>query len=304
MTAALAVDIGGTKIAAARVADDGTIVGDVVVVPTPADAGSAAVLAQATDALRSLDIRGANVIGVSSAGVVNSQTGTVVGATGSIRGWAGTDLVGHFGDAFGLPAFAIGDGHAFAIGEAMYGVAAKHAAVLVLAVGTGVGGSFVLHGVPMLGSHSAAGHFGHIPVAQAAGLPCYCGKIGHLEAIGSGAGMLRWYHQQGGSSEVTSAKDLFTRAADDAIAGAAITRSAEAVGVAAAGLANAFDPDVVVVAGGISTAGPRWEEPMRSGYDAALIPALQHLPLITSDSRNWLALKGAAHHARRIGLSR
>jgi glucokinase len=298
---AFAVDIGGTKIAAARVGDDGTIDGKVIVQPTPADAGSEAVLTRATDALRHLDAHGVDVIGISSAGVISSETGTVLDATASIRGWAGTDLAGRFRDALGLPAFAIGDGHAFAVGEATYGVAAGHGAVLVLAIGTGVGGSFVRHKVPMQGSHSAAGHFGHVPVAQADGLSCYCGKIGHLEAIGSGAGMVRWYHQQGGSSAVTSAMELFARAADDASAVAAITISAEAVGAAAAGLANAFDPDLVVVAGGVTQAGPRWEEPMRSGFAASIIPVLKDLPLVISNAGEWLALRGAARHAQRTG---
>jgi len=296
---ALAVDIGGTKIAAARIRDDGTIDGDVVVLPTPADNGSTAVLAQATSALRRLDAGGVHVIGICSAGVINAEAGTVVSATDSIRGWAGTDLAGHTRDAMGLPAFAIGDGHAFAIGEAMYGVATGYEAVLVLAIGTGVGGSFVKGKVPMLGSHWAAGHFGHVPVPQAAGLPCYCGKTGHLEAIGSGAGMLRWYHSQGGSYGVTSTKDLFRQAAADAIAAEAITTAAEAVGFAAAGLANSFDPDLVVVAGGVSQAGPRWEDPMRTGFAQMLIPALQQLPLVTSNAGDWLALKGAALHAER-----
>ena len=77
--------------------------------------------------------------------------------------------------------------------------------------------------------------------------------------------------------------------------------SAEAVGGAAAGLANAFDPDVVVVAGGLSQAGPSWEKAMRTAFEAVLIPALELMPLIVSEAGDWLALKGAAYYARESG---
>lgn len=298
------VDIGGTKIAAARVFDDGAVDGEPIVVSTPASAGPGAVLTQVVQVLSRLDPRGVDGIAISSAGVINSTRGTVVGSTESIPGWTGTDLAAHVSDACGLPATAIGDGHAFAIGEAVYGKAAGHGAALILAVGTGVGGSYVRHGVPLQGSHWAAGHFGHVPVAQAAGLPCYCGRTGHLEAIGSGAGMLRWYHARGGDPAVTSAQILVERAAHDTVAAATVALSAEAVGEAAAGLANAFDPDVVVIAGGVSQAGPRWEKPLRSAFAATLIPALDHMPLIVSEAGEWLALKGAAHYAHARGGSR
>ena len=300
-----AVDIGGTKIAAARVLDDGAIDGEPIVVRTPGSDGPGAVLAQVVQVLGQLNPMGVEQIGISSAGVINSTSGTVVASTESIPGWTGTDLAAQVGQACGLPATALGDGHAFAIGEAVYGKAAGHGSALILAVGTGVGGSFVRDGVPLQGSHWAAGHFGHVPVPQATGLPCYCGRTGHLEAIGSGAGMLRWYHQQGGAPAVTSAKTLVERAAHDPVAAAAVSLSAEAVGGAAAGLANAFDPDVVVVAGGVSQAGPRWERPMRSAFAATLIPALDQMTLVISDAGDWLALKGAAHFAhRRRGGSR
>jgi glucokinase len=296
-----AVDIGGTKIAAARVDEGGGIQGEPVVLSTPAGHGSDAVLAQAVNALARLDPSGVEGVGISSAGVIDSSRGTVIGATESIAGWAGTELAAGIGRAVGLPATAIGDGHAFALGEAVYGEAAGHRSAVVLAVGTGVGGSYVRDRVPLQGSHWASGHFGHVPVPQAMGLPCYCGKTGHLEAIGSGAGMHRWYLANSGDPEVSSARQVVARVDHDAVAAAAVALSAAAVGEAAAGLANAFDPDVVVIAGGVSQAGSRWQEPMRSAFAAGLIPALQEISLLVSHAGGWLALRGAVHYARAQG---
>lgn len=293
-----AVDIGGTKIAAARILDDGAVDGDPVVVPTPGSEGPDAVLAQVVSALGRLSPRGVDGVGISSAGVIDSARGTVLGSTASIRGWAGTDLAGHVSRAVDLPTTAIGDGHAFAIGEAVYGEAAGHESALVLAVGTGVGGSYVQHRAPLQGSHWAAGHFGHLPVPQATGIPCYCGRTGHLEAIGSGAGMQRWYLANSGDPAVRTARQVIERADHDPVAAAAVALSAAAVGEAAAGLANAFDPDVVVIAGGVSKSGPRWQDPMREAFTATLIPALEDMPLVVSNADHWLALRGAAHYAR------
>ncbi len=296
-----AVDIGGTKIAAARVLDDGGIDGKPVVVPTPGSEGPDAVLERVVGVLRHLDPQDVARVAISSAGVIDSTRGTVRGSTESIAEWAGTDVAGRVAEAVGLPTTVVGDGHAFAVGEAVYGEAASHESALVLAVGTGVGGSYVRHGMPLLGSHWAAGHFGHVPVAQAIGLSCYCGRIGHLEAIGSGAGMQRWYHANGGDPAVTTAKEVVARVDRDPVAASAVTLSAQAVGEAAAGLSNAFDPDVVVVAGGVSQSGSSWEDPMRAAFAATLIPALDGMPLVVSDAGDWLALRGAAHYALRAG---
>jgi glucokinase len=82
-----------------------------------------------------------------------------------------------------------------------------------------------------------------------------------------------------------------------------VSLAAGAVGEAAAGLANAFDPDVVVIAGGISKSGPRWQDPMREAFVTTLIPALEGMPLVVSDAGRWLALRGAAYYARQQGSS-
>jgi glucokinase len=295
--ATLAVDVGGTKIAAARVTDRLVIEGDVLEVATPATHGAAAVVTAVVDLLGRLDHRGVGAVGIAAAGVVDPKKGLVVSATSSIRGWAGTPLASEISSATGLRTSALNDGHAFAIGEAMCGAGRGADSLLLLAAGTGVGGSYVSGGVPMLGSRAVAGHFGHVAVPQAAGLKCYCGKVGHLEAIGSGAGMLRWYASHGGASEVGSARELFGRAPRDALARRAVERGASAFGAAAAGLANAFDPALVVVAGSLSRGGAVWEDPVREAFRAGLLPLLQELPLVVSEPSGWPSLVGAAHFA-------
>jgi glucokinase len=292
----LAADIGGTKIAAARVHRDGGLDQPPLQIPTPAQAGPGAVLAATVDLLSRLDPSDAELVAVASAGVIDHD-GRVIAATDSLPGWAGTPLADHLRNRLGRPAYALGDGHAFAVGEARYGVGRGHSSLLMLAIGTGIGGSYLVDGMPLLGAHAVAGHVGHLSVPEASELRCPCGRTGHLEAVGSGTGILAWYHHHGGDPAVTNTRDLVASSGDD-LAAAALAIGAAAVGTAAGSLANVLDPDLVVIAGAIATTGARWEHPMRAAFAAAVLPALAGLPLVISTGGTSTALRGAAAYAQ------
>jgi glucokinase len=296
---ALAVDIGGTKIAAALVSSGGDVVEPVLDAPTPAAQGATAVIEAVLGLVAELDGPGIRTIGISSAGVVDPGPGTVLGATSSIAGWAGTQLAARLAEHSSHPVFALGDGHAFALGEALYGAGQGAGSLLVLAAGTGIGGSYVAGLEPLFGSHAAGGHFGHVSVPEAAGLLCDCGVRGHVEAVAGGAGMVREYHRRGGEPSVRQAQELFARRSTEDLAATVIELAAAALGTAAAGLANAFDPDLVVVTGGLTRGGDPWTEPLVSSFRASLMPRLADMPLAISAAGDWLALRGAAHYATR-----
>ncbi|WP_460776088.1 ROK family protein, partial [Nocardiopsis nanhaiensis] len=136
---AAALDIGGTKIAAATVTAEGEV-GARHWRPTPAGKGPERILGTAADLVREavgdLDTVG---VGVGSAGVVDPATGRVRSATDALPGWAGTDLRGGLADALGRPVTVANDVHAHALGEYWRGAARGRPTALVLAVGTGVG---------------------------------------------------------------------------------------------------------------------------------------------------------------------
>ncbi len=137
----LAVDIGGTKIAAARVTTDGHLASDIAQLPTPAQDGPAAVMRAVEAVVRELGDAGqvgheVQAIGVSAAGVIDSERGMVLAATSSIAGWAGTPIARTLRDTFGVPISVINDGNAFALGESRFGAGRGLGDVLLLAVGT------------------------------------------------------------------------------------------------------------------------------------------------------------------------
>ncbi|QDG89753.1 ROK family protein [Pseudarthrobacter sp. NIBRBAC000502770] len=307
MMYAVGVDLGGTKTAAGVVSADGEVLFSDTV-PTLSRDGGEAILDATAELVAGLIKKAADDgiaverVGVGSAGVIDAGRGVVVSATDAIRGWAGTALTAGLATRLGLPASsvrAVNDVHAHALGEAWAGAAAGTASSLLVAFGTGVGGSFVLGGRPLLGHRHAGGHVGHFasPYAfhEGTAIPCVCGGAGHVEAVASGPAIREAYLRLGGTEPVTDARAVFALAGrSDAAAIRAVGIGAGAAGQAMGGLANILDPEVVVVTGGLSDAGAPWWRPMERALRAELLPALAGLPVLPATLGNAAALVGAA----------
>ncbi|CRK56637.1 N-acetylmannosamine kinase [Alloactinosynnema sp. L-07] len=278
------VDIGGTKIATGLVAEDGTLVRSATV-PTPRRPD--AVL----DAVAALvaDLGPVVAAGVGSAGVIDPASGRVLSATDALPGWGGTDLRGGLTARLGVPVAVDNDVRAHAVGECWLGAAAGLRHVLVVAVGTGVGASYVVDGVVVNGAHAAAGHLGHVPVPAAAASTCPCGGTGHVEAVASGPALLAAY---GDAPDLAA---VAQRAADgDGRAREVLARGAAALGQAIGGVMNMLDPDLVLVTGGVSQCGPEWWEPLRAGVAAEVLPPLRDTVVRAGALGSAAAVLGAA----------
>jgi glucokinase len=307
MTYAIGVDLGGTKTAAGVVSADGSVLFSATVPTLNRDGGEA--ILDATAALVSSLIGRAQAtglavsgVGVGSAGVIDAGRGVVVSATDAILGWAGTELTAGLTVRLALDLSAVravNDVHAHALGESWTGAAAGTASSLLVAFGTGVGGSFVLGGQPVLGHRYVGGHVGHFasPYAfhEGTAVPCVCGGAGHVEAVASGPAIRETYVRLGGSANASDARDVFALAgASDPIAIKAVGIGAGAAGQAVGGLASMLEPDGVVVSGGLSDAGAPWWRPLERALRAELLPALSGLPVLPAKLGNAAAMVGAA----------
>ncbi|MFJ6013845.1 ROK family protein [Streptomyces sp. NPDC092952] len=291
------LDLGGTKIAAALVGPDGTVLARHTR-PTPARDGAPAVLDALAGAAAAVDPeRRATAIGVAAAGVVDPRTGLVTSATDSIGGWAGTALGAGLADRTGTPVACDNDVRATA-GPELAALTAEpgyaHGSLLFLAVGTGVGGAVAVDGRMLHGAAGLAGHLGHLPSPEAAGLPCTCGATGHLEVIASGPGIAAHYERLTGAP-VDRLETVAARAGrGEAAAVRAITTGATATGRLLGGLANALGPDRVVVGGGVPRIGPLYGDALAAAFTAELMGPLRGLlpraPLLGADA----AVLGAA----------
>lgn len=328
----IGVDLGGTKTAAGIVDAAGTVHA-VESRPTPAAAGAAAILATAVGLVTGLlaQARAAGLdpvaVGIGSAGVIDTVDGSVVSATDSLTGWAGTPLAAHIAAESGLPAHAVNDVHAHNLGEHWVGASAGADSSLLVAVGTGVGGSLILGGVPHLGARAVAGHVGHLasPFAYDDGgrpLACSCGRAGHVEAIASGPSIAALYRRLAGgdaargwnaaagdaaggepfvgqsfAGSVTGREVAEMAGGGDPLALRALTTGATAAGQAVGGLANMLDPSVVVVGGGVAGAGDLWWTPFRAALQAELMDPLAGLPVVPAALGSSAAIVGATRFA-------
>ncbi|MGW0904373.1 ROK family protein [Streptomyces sp. NPDC002853] len=292
-SAHIGLDLGGTKIAAALIGADGTVLARHTR-PTPAGSGADAVLDALAAAAAEVDPgRIATALGVAAAGVIDPRTGLVTSATDSIGGWAGTALGAGLADRTGIPVACDNDVRATA-GPELAALGTAHGSLLFAAIGTGVGGAVAVDGRMLHGAAGIAGHLGHVPSPAATGLPCSCGASGHLEAIASGPGITVHYQRLTG----TTAENLETVAAragrGDADAVHAITTGALAAGQALGGLANALGPDRVVVGGGVPRIGALYGDALAAAFAAELMPPLRGLvpqaPVFGADA----AVRGAA----------
>lgn len=216
-------------------------------------------------------------VGVGAAGIIDPASGEVLDATDSIPGWKGVRIASELAQRTGWPVRAINDVHAHALGEFSLANLPLDASLLLVAVGTGVGGGYVLGGAVLGGAHWAAGHFGHIASPFADGLPCSCGGRGHVEASGSGPAIRDTYRRLGGSA--SDAFEVAARAAEgDERARAAIDLSATSVGSVVGGLVNCLDPDLVVVSGGVPRI-PGWWQTFEAAARQEALPLLTSVPL-------------------------
>lgn len=287
-----AIDIGGTKIAVALLCGDAVLAR--AQAATPARTDGRTVVAQAASMLSVLaaDLGRRPVsYGAGVAGVVDAA-GRVRSATDSIDGWDGTDVAGILTASTGLPGRVVNDVHALAVGEAAYGAGTGCTDVVAVAVGTGIGGGVISGGRLLTGASGAAGHLGHLPVAQADGLACPCGASGHVEAVASGPAITADYaavtrRRVHGLEQVAAAA-----AAGDRHAQAALHHAGTALGTVLGGLINTFDPQVVIVGGGAAV--PALLRAAVLAARVAAMPIRAQVPVVPAMLGADAALYGAA----------
>lgn len=293
------LDLGGTKIAAALVGADGTVLVRHTR-PTPAADGAEAVLDALAEAAREVWAPGATTVGVAAAGVIDPASGTVTAATDTIRGWAGTALAAGLAARTGLRVACDNDVRAAAATE--LADLGEDATLIYAAVGTGVGGAVAVGGRMLHGAGGVAGHLGHLPSPEADGLPCTCGATGHLEAIAAGPAITAHYARLGGDPADRLQIVAARAALGDPHARAAITLGARAAGRALGGLANALGPHRVVVAGGVTSIGALYLDALSAAFTAELMAPLRSLRPVPPRGGADAAVLGAASLTRTLPL--
>jgi glucokinase len=283
---ALGFDVGGTKILAGTVDRAGGIVRQHEV-PSPTDSCEAVVAALDEVAA---ELRDERVVAVGYGIPANLDRRTRVVLGSSNLPLVGLDLMAHSKGRFGsLPVGVENDANAAALAEWRLGAGRSTRDLVVLTLGTGVGGGLVIDGR----LYQGWAELGHI-VVQENGPPCACGGHGHLEALASGHAGDRAARELYGPE--ADAHTLIARARDgEPDACAALARIGESLGAAVGSLVNIFDPDAVVVGGGFgAAAGELLLEPAREvARREALSAAAERLQLVPAELGVEAGLVGA-----------
>ncbi|MBI3677730.1 MAG: ROK family protein [Proteobacteria bacterium] len=248
------IDLGGSKIEIAALADDGTIALRHRV-PTPHSGYDETIRAIADLILQSeakLSQRG--TVGVAIPGALSLKTGLVKNANS-------TRLIGHpldkdLAKAINRPVRVANDANCFTLSEAADGAAAGKEIVFGIIAGTGVGGGICIDGHALTGAHAITGEWGHNPLPgprldEIPGPPCYCGKNGCIESWCSGPALEREFGKR--SRRKLNASDI-SEAAVKGDADAIVTIDAwlDRFSRAIASIVNVLDPHAIVVGGGLS----------------------------------------------------
>ncbi len=268
---AIGIDIGGTKIAMAVVDETGRIAARDAF-PTEAERGfelAVAKMVQTADRLLAESGASRNELcglGVGCAGPVSAERG-VINNPYTLPTWVECDIVSALQTAFDRPAYLENDADAAALGEYYAGAARGARRVVMLTLGTGVGGGFVLDGHVYRGTLGEHPELGHIPI-DPAGPECYCGAKGCLESIVSGTAIT----SAGQAVGLSDSREVFARAAaGDVAATAILVRVKMAIATATWTVLHTLMPDVIVLGGGI----------VDDHFDVLADAVTQRIPLAT-----------------------
>ena len=281
----IGLDVGGTKILAGLVDREGAVVAEHRVA-TPGESQEEALAAMDAAVEELLDDRVA-AVGYGIPANLERGTGRILRATNMPL--AGIDLVARSRERFGLPIGVENDGGVAALAEWKRGAGRRVSNLVMLTLGTGVGGGIVIDGRLFRGW----AELGHV-VVQEGGPPCPCGGRGHLEALASGQAADRVAQVLYGPDADAHELIRHARAGDEA-ARAALARIGASLGAAIGSLVNTFDPELVIVGGGFGLAagdlvlGPAVEAARRE----AIPPADETLRVVTAELDEDAGLVGA-----------
>ncbi|WP_052849385.1 ROK family glucokinase [Streptomyces avicenniae] len=307
----IGVDIGGTKIAAGVVDEDGTILDTSQVATPPTPEGVVDAIADAVKAVG----KGTSVdaVGIGAAGYVDDKRATVLFAPNIY--WRHEALKDKVEQRVGLPVVVENDANAAAWGEYRFGAGADHEDVICVTLGTGIGGGIIIGGRLYRGRFGVAGEFGHVRVVPD-GLLCGCGSQGCWEQYASGRALVR-YAQQRATATPDSAEILLAQGdgtpegiegrhvsaaarQGDPVAVDSFRELARWAGAGLADLASLFDPAAFIVGGGVSDEGDLVLDPIRKSFRRWLVGGRfrPHAQVLAAQLGGRAGLVGAADLAR------
>ena len=300
------IDVGGTSVKCGLFHTDGTLV-EKWEIPTRTENYGQNILPDVAETInaklaeKNIDKADVEGVGIGIPGPINSR-GEAACAVNLY--WGFTPVAQILGDLTGLKAQAGNDANVAALGEAWKGAAAGAQNIIMITLGTGVGGGIIINGKILAGSHGAGGEIGHALVVRGEEEKCNCGNHGCLEQYASATGIVRVAGRVLAASEDDStlrelqnitAKDVLDAfKAGDAVAVRIMEYVGDLLGGAIAGFTTVVDPEAIVIGGGVSKAGQPLIDCIEKYYQRYAFSSCKETPIVLATLGNDAGIYGAA----------
>jgi len=319
------VDLGGTNIVSLLMTGKGEIVGRDTR-PTLAKEGKDKALSQIVNSVKRILEESETKLGISSKSIIGLGIGSpgplsikkgLIHFAPNLAGWTNVPLVDILRDKLALPIFLENDANAAALGEWWRGAGKDVDNLVLLTLGTGIGGGIIIQGEVLHGAWDTAAEIGHMIIHEG-GLVCGCGKKGCLEAYASATGVIKRTLaaiREGKKSILADAVknrwenitcQLVYKAAEkgDSLSRWIVEETARYLGIGIASIVNVLNPEMVILSGGMIAAGALIFKPVRKyARENALAAAIERVEIVPAAlSGNSGAIGAAATVLKRAGL--
>ena len=299
------IDVGGTTIKCGFFNIDGDVLDKWEIVTRTDNEGVNILPDVAKSVLDKIEEKGISKeevagIGIGIPGPVK-KNGTVEAAVN--LHWGFKDIVKEVSDITGLLVKAGNDANVAALGELWRGGGIGRNSLIMVTLGTGVGGGIIIDGQIVAGAHGAGGEIGHAPTDAQVEKPCNCGKYGCLEQVASATGIANLARAELAVNKTktlldpnhVNAKTVFDAYKEnDEVATIIVDRFAGYLGKALATFAVVADPEVIVIGGGVSKAGPVLTECIAKYYKKYAFTSCKETPIVLAELGNDAGIYGAA----------
>jgi len=239
-------------------------------------------------------------IGFGSPGSIHFEKGQLIGSTPNIPAWTDAPIKKNIEKRFHITTWADNDANVVALAEARLGAGKGYPNALFLTLGTGIGGGIILNHQLLRGAHHSAAEVGHV-IVEFNGRPCNCGNHGCLEAYASAPAMVARYRKKLKRTGVEykindlSTELIFHKAAmNEDLAKQTIQEACNYLGAGIASIVNVIDPDIVIIGGGVSEAGPEFITAIETEVKKYAIKAIaRDLKVINASLGNDAGVVGA-----------
>lgn len=300
---AIGVDLGGTSIKFGICAEDGNILKEFQR-PTRADQPDDVILtdlgAAINEALKYAKSQNLAItcVGIGTPGTVDVEGGILTGNSPNFKHWDNVPVKARLEQVLKIPVWVDNDANVMAYGEACFGAGVGKKDIVCLTLGTGIGGGIILGGKQFRGTDCAGTEIGHMSIRYD-GIPCRCGGYGCWEKYASATAMIAHYNRLNPKNTVSSTIDIFSAyGKNEQSAVQVVDEEIKLVAVGIANLINIFNPEMIIVGGGVSEAGDWFIE--KIAQHTALIaikPAMKNVKIVRAKLGNKAGLLGAAAFA-------